>query len=34
VNPVREFRERPKFQQPLKKEEVDLSAVGEGSEEF
>jgi predicted RNA-binding protein with TRAM domain len=34
VNPVREFRERPKFQQPPKKEEIDLSEVGEGSEEF
>ena len=36
VNIPREggFRERPKYQQPTKKEEVDLSQVGEGSEEF
>jgi predicted RNA-binding protein with TRAM domain len=37
VNPPREFgsREgRPRYQQPVKKEEVDLTQVGEGSEEF
>jgi predicted RNA-binding protein with TRAM domain len=34
VNPVREFRPRPKIQAPPKREEVDLSQVGEGSEEF
>jgi hypothetical protein len=32
---MREFRsDRPRYQQPAKKEEVDLSNVGEGSEEF
>lgn len=35
VNPVREFSgNRPRYQQPVKKEEVDLTQVGEGSEEF
>ncbi len=36
VNEVREFggRDRPRYQQPIKKEDIDLSEVGEGSEEF
>ena len=35
ANPVREFQSnRPRYQQPVKKEEVDLTQVGEGSEEF
>ncbi len=37
VNPVREFNgrgDRPRYQQPPKKEEIDLSELGEGSEEF
>ncbi len=35
VNPVREFTSnRPRYQQPIKKEEIDLTQVGEGSEEF
>jgi predicted RNA-binding protein with TRAM domain len=34
VNPPREFRERPKLQQPKKEEEINFSELGEGSEEF
>lgn len=34
VNPVREFKARPKFQEPPKREEIDLENIGEGSEEF
>ena len=36
VNGPREFGggDRPRYQQPVKKEDIDLSGVGEGSEEF
>jgi predicted RNA-binding protein with TRAM domain len=34
VNPVREFKPRAKFQEPPKREEIDLENIGEGSEEF
>jgi len=34
VNAPREMRERPRFQQPKKEEEMDYTKLGEGSEEF
>ena len=34
VNPLRQFQDRPKYQQPKKEEDFDPSTLGEGSEEF
>lgn len=34
VNAPRQFTPRAKYQQPKREEDVDLSSVGEGSEEF
>jgi predicted RNA-binding protein with TRAM domain len=34
VNAPREYKERPKYQQPKREEDVDYTKLGEGSEEF
>jgi len=34
VNPPFQHRDRPAYQQPKAKEDIDLNGLGEGSEEF